>query len=243
MNVEQNAVKTHECAVIGINCLGAEVYEVCLQLPADMKVEYQAGQYLLLAAQTGEFSPYSIASAPAEGDRLRLQILATNAPPMKLLAELQRDKVARVQLPFGDVHADLADARPLLLIAAGTGMSQMHSIIEQARKLGSATPIHLYWGTREVQGFYWLAAWSKWEQMENVQLHKVVSHDDSWEGRSGLLYEAVIKDMPDLAGYRVITSGSPAMVYGTLDALVEHGMQPEQMQADVFSYAPRPAQG
>lgn len=238
--MEQNAVKTHECAVIAINCLGAEVYEVCLQLPDDAEISYQPGQYLMLASRDGEFNPYSIASAPAEGGMLRLQILATNAPPMMLLAELQRDKLARVQLPFGDVCVDPADGQPLLLIAAGTGMAQMHSIIEQVRLQESSTEVHLYWGAREVQNFYWLSAWSKWEKMENIHLHKVVSHDDSWEGRSGLLYEAVIKDMPDLAGCRVVASGSPAMVYGTLDALVEHGMQPEQMQADVFSYAPRP---
>lgn len=225
----------------GIHCLGAEVYEVCLQLPADADVDYQAGQYLLLAPLSGEFNPYSIASAPAEGGTLRLQILASNAPPMKLLAQLQQDKLARVQLPFGDVCVDLEDRQPLLLIAAGTGMAQMHSILEQARHQGSNTPIHLYWGAREMQSFYRLAAWRQWEKLAHVQLHKVVSHDDSWEGRSGLLYEAVIKDIADLSGYRVIASGSPAMVYGTLDALVEHGMRPEQMQADVFSYAPRPA--
>ncbi len=239
MNVEQNAVKTHECAVIAINCLGAEVYEVCLQLPDAAEVSYQPGQYLMLASQSGDFNPYSIASAPAEGNMLRLQILANNAPPMKLLAELQRDRLARVQLPFGDVCVDCTDQRPLLLIAAGTGMAQMHGILEQIRLLGSTTEVHLYWGAREVQDFYWLAAWSKWEKMENVHLHKVVSHDEDWDGRSGLLYEAVSKDMPDLAGCRVVASGSAAMVYGTLDALVEHGMQPEQMQADVFSYAPR----
>lgn len=234
-------MKTHECAVISINCLGAEVYEVCLRLPADTPVNYQPGQYLLLASITGEFSPYSIASAPAEENILRLQILATNAPPMKLLAELQRDQIARVQLPFGDICVDVQDERPLLLIAAGTGMAQMHSILEQVRCTGSQTPVHLYWGAREMQHFYWLAQWAKWAEMPNVELHKIVSHDDSWDGRSGMLYEAVLKDHPNLSGYRVIASGSPAMVYGTLDALVAHGMQEAQMQADAFSYAPRPA--
>lgn len=238
--MEQNVSEIHECAVISINALGAEVYEVILQLPQGVVVDYQAGQYLMLASKTGEFSPYSIASAPAEGSKLRLQIESTYAQPMKLLAELQRDRLARVQLPLGDVRLDLADNSPLLLIAAGTGLAQMHSIIEQARHLGSSMPIHLYWGAREVQGFYRVAAWAKWEDMANVRLHKIVSHDDSWEGRSGMLYEAIIKDLPDLGGFRVVASGSPAMVYGTLDALVGHGMQPQQMQADVFSYAPRP---
>lgn len=56
----------------------------------------------------------------------------------------------------------------------------------------------------------------------------------------GMLYEAVCLDIEHLSDYRVIVSGSPAMVYGTFDALVAAGMQPEQMHADVFAYAPRP---
>lgn len=43
----------------------------------------------------------------------------------------------------------------------------------------------------------------------------------------------------DLKALHVYASGSPAMVYGTLDALVEAGMDAHQMRADVFAYAPR----
>lgn len=240
--MDNTFITTLECSVLGINCLGADVHEVILQLPQGSAVAYRSGQYLLLASLQGEFSPFSIASAPDEGGCLRLQVLALNAEPMKLLAELQRDKRARVQLPFGDVTPDLTDSAPLLLIAAGTGLAQMHSIIEQVRRQAAQVPVHLYWGVREMTDFYWVSAWASWEAMANVQLHKVVSHEESSEERNGMLYEAVTKDIADLSGYRVIVSGSPAMVYGTLDALVAHGMQPQQMQADVFSYAPRPAQ-
>ena len=55
------------------------------------------------------------------------------------------------------------------------------------------------------------------------------------------LEKEVEKTFKNLSDYRVMVSGSPAMVYGTFDALVAAGMQPEQMQADVFAYAPRPA--
>ena len=239
--MDNTFITTLECSVLGINCLGADVHEVILQLPQDSAVAYRSGQYLLLASLQGEFSPFSIASAPDESGCLRLQVLALNAEPMKLLAELQRDKRARGQLPFGDVTPDLTDSAPLLLIAAGTGLAQMHSIIEQVRRQAAQVPVHLYWGVREMTDFYWVSAWASWEAMANVQLHKVVSHEESSEERNGMLYEAVTKDIADLSGYRVIVSGSPAMVYGTLDALVAHGMQPQQMQADVFSYAPRPA--
>ncbi|MNG24791.1 CDP-6-deoxy-delta-3,4-glucoseen reductase [compost metagenome] len=54
-----------------------------------------------------------------------------------------------------------------------------------------------------------------------------------------MLHEAVCEDLNDLAGVHVYASGSPNMIYATLDALVEAGMDAHQMRADVFAYAPR----
>lgn len=235
----ENTPVTMECSVLAITSLGADVHEVVLQWPAQQQVDYKPGQYLLLASAESRFNPFSIASAPAE-ENLRLHILASNEEPASLLQALRTEGVAPVQLPFGDVQVDVSQPAPLLLIAAGTGLAQMRSIIEQARAQGAQQPIHLYWGARTGQELYQPDCWQEWQALTNVHLHQVVSHDADWSGRKGFLYEAVIADLPELSDFKVIVCGSPAMVYGTLDALVEHGMQPEQMQSDVFSYAPRP---
>ena len=55
-----------------------------------------------------------------------------------------------------------------------------------------------------------------------------------------MLHEAVCDDIKDLSAVHVYGSGSPAMIHGTLDALVSAGMDAHQMRADVFAYAPRP---
>jgi len=55
-----------------------------------------------------------------------------------------------------------------------------------------------------------------------------------------LLHEVVCEDIADLNTVHVYASGSPAMIYGTLDALVDAGMDAHRMRADVFAYAPRP---
>lgn len=142
-------------------------------------------------------------------------------------------------MPYGDTHlADLPDG-PLVLIAAGTGMGQMHSLIEHCRAAGFAHPVHLYWGARRPEDFYELPHWTEWQQLDNLHLHQVVSDQCGWQGRCGLLHEAVREDFPDLKALHVYASGSPAMVYATLDALVEAGMDAHQMRADVFAYAPR----
>ena len=126
-----------------------------------------------------------------------------------------------------------------MLIAAGTGLAQMHSLVAHSLAQGWTQPIHLYWGVRQATDFYALPALAAWQASGQVRVHQVVSDDPAWAGRQGLLHEAVCADFADFRGLQVYASGSPGMVYATLDALLAAGMQREQMQADVFDYAPR----
>jgi CDP-4-dehydro-6-deoxyglucose reductase len=119
-------------------------------------------------------------------------------------------------------------------------MAQMHSLIEHCRAQGFKHPVHLYWGVRRPEDFYLIEHWEQWKQLPNLFLHRVVSDLCGWEGRCGMLHEAVCEDIADLSGVYVYASGSPAMIYATLDALVAAGMDAHQMRADVFAYAPRP---
>ena len=227
------------CQLIECTDVGGDVRRLRLRTPAGRAPRYHAGQYLLLQREDGEYSAFSLASAPHSGRELELHVLAREEGSRALLEYLQRSGFARVRMPFGDTHlAELPDG-PLVLIAAGTGMAQMHSLIEHCRARGFAHPVHLYWGVKSADDFYALPHWQDWQREPMLRLHQVVSDDPRWSGRTGLLHQAVREDFTDLAALHVYASGSPAMVYGTLDALVEAGMDPRQMRADVFAYAPR----
>lgn len=227
------------CQLSGYEEVGGDVVRLHLRLPAGRQPAYYAGQYLLLQRQDGEWSAFSLASAPGSGRELELHVLAREESVIELLAFIRTQGFARIRMPFGDTHlAELPDG-PLVLIAAGTGMAQMHSLIEHCRASGFPHPVHLYWGVRTPEDFYQLPHWKEWQGMPNLHLHRVVSDVCGWEGRCGLLHQAVCEDFADLTALHIYASGSPSMVYGTLDALVAAGMDPHQMRADVFAYAPR----
>jgi CDP-4-dehydro-6-deoxyglucose reductase len=227
------------CQLLECSELGGDVWRVRLLAPAGKPPRYHAGQYLLLEDGSGEQMAFSIASAPHQGRELELHILAAEERAKALLEQLQRERLVRAQLPFGDTHlAELPDG-PLLLLAAGTGMAQMQSLVEHCRAQGFAHPIHLYWGARRPEDFYAVPHWEEWQQVSNLHLQQVVSDTDDWAGRTGLLHEAISQDFESLKHLHVYASGSPAMIYATLDALVEVGMDASQMRADVFAYAPR----
>ncbi|MET1079302.1 MAG: CDP-6-deoxy-delta-3,4-glucoseen reductase [Pseudomonas sp.] len=227
------------CQLAECQAVGGDVYRVRLRMPAGKPLRYHAGQYLLLQRQDGEYAAFSLASAPHAGRELELHILARDASTQVLIQFLQQQGLARVKLPFGDTHLAELPAGPLVLIAAGTGMAQMVSLIEHCRAAGFQYPVHLYWGARRPEDFYAVPQWDEWQRLPNLFLHRVVSEPGSWSGRIGLLHEGVRADFADLRHLHVYASGSPAMVYATLDALVSAGMDAHQMRADVFAYAPR----
>ena len=233
-------VKTVSCQLIECVEVGGDVWRVRLRAPAGKAPRYYAGQYVMLERENGEKSAFSLASAPHSGRDLELHVLVREDSALSLIEQLQRNGMIRVELPFGDTHLSQLPDGPLVLIAAGTGMAQMHSLIEHCRKEGFPYPVHLYWGVRRPEDFYTLEEWDAWQKIPNLYVHKVVSDLCGWEGRCGLLHEAVCEDISDLSSVYVYASGSPAMVYGTLDALVNAGMDAHQMRADVFAYCPRP---
>lgn len=227
------------CQVAACEPLGGEVWRVVLRMPAGKQLRYHAGQYLLLTRPDGEASAFSIASAPHEGRDLELHILGREPATLELINELRDKRIARVQVPLGDCHLAQLPDRPIVLIAAGTGLSQMQSMVQHLLNVGFAHAIHLYWGVRHGDELYQAAHWASWQQNSKLVVHQIVSDHPEWIGRQGLLHQAITEDLGDPSEYEFYVSGSPAMVYATLDALVEAGMPAEQMHADVFSYAPR----
>jgi CDP-4-dehydro-6-deoxyglucose reductase, E3 len=233
-------VRSVVCQLTECSEMGGDVWRVRLRAPAGKPPRYYAGQYVMLERENGEKSAFSLASAPHAGRDLELHVLVREDSARRLIEQLQRNAMIRVEMPFGDTHLSQLPDGPLVLIAAGTGMAQMHSLIEHCREKGFPHPVHLYWGVRRPEDFYTLEEWDAWQSIPNLHLHKVVSDLCGWEGRCGLLHEAVCEDIHELSAVYVYASGSPAMVYGTLDALVAAGMDAHQMRADVFAYSPRP---
>lgn len=229
------------CQLVDIEDLGGDVCRLRLRTPAGKPLRYHAGQYLLLERPDGQLSAFSLASAPHEGRVIELHILLREDSTRELVESIRQQRMARIRAPLGDCCLPRLPSRPLVMIAAGTGLAQMQSMVEFCLHEGLELPLHLYWGVRRPEDFYHPPHWQHWQQQANVYLHQVVSDTPEWEGRQGMLCEAVCEDLTSLADYEFYLCGSPPMVYATLDALVAAGAPAKQIYSDVFSYAPRDA--
>ena len=230
------------CQVVQIESLSKNIQRVVLA--PDQTVPFAAGQYLELLLPPLTECYFTIASAP-QAKHLELHVQKTeNTQPIldRLAQALEKQEVVAFEAPMGDCHLDKLpkEEGPLLLIAAGTGFSQAKAIAEDLLNQGTSRPVHVYWGARTVTGLYMADLPEQWsEDHENVHFSAVISEQNDWEGKQGLLYQAIVADIDDLSICQAVCCGSPNMVYATMDAMVDHGFRQDHMISDVFTIAPR----
>ena len=221
--------------------LAADVRRLILEKP-EQAPNFCAGQYLQVVVDDQRF-PFSIASAP-HTDHLELHIKPTEGSADSLKVEQYLNgKPTSVDFtyPHGNCCVDSVPACPVILIAAATGVTQMRSIARWLLAQPEAPTVSLFWGTLTPEELYLSNELDSLAASDHrFQYFPVVSQGGSaWSGRQGLVVNAAIEDCEDLSGADIYISGSPTMVYGTLDRLVEEGVDADRVSADVFDYAPR----
>jgi len=119
-------------------------------------------------------------------------------------------------MPLGSFYLREDSTAPMILLASGTGFAPIQSLLLYSLDLGLTRPIHLYWGGRRKADLYALAQAQAWAQAHpHIQFIPVLSDaspDDQWQGRTGLVHQAVLQDFQDLSQHQVYACGAPVMV-------------------------------
>lgn len=233
-----------------------DVVMVSLQLPANERLQFRAGQYLEFILKDGSRRCYSMATAPHADELIQLHIrhlpggkftdalfgVEGAAPMMK-----ERD-IVRIEAPLGAFFLREDNTQPIVLLASGTGFAPIKAIAEHifykrlncgdAGKL--ARPVSLYWGCRTRADLYMDALPRQWAAEQSnfryVPVLSDVTAADVWGGRTGFVHRAVMEDLPDLSGYQVYACGAPVMVNAAKKDFIAQCKLPEdQFFADAFT--------
>lgn len=127
-----------------------------LHLQPERPLRYSAGQHLLLWGAADVARPYSLASLPAD-DGLEFHIDCSQPGAFSNLARGWRagDSLRLGELHGGALHYDPDwQERPLLLLAAGTGLAPLWAVLREALRLGHRGPIQLWQVARDSAGHY-----------------------------------------------------------------------------------------
>ncbi|MCK6408635.1 CDP-6-deoxy-delta-3,4-glucoseen reductase [Thauera sp.] len=233
-------VKKLPCRVQKLERLADDVMVVDLKLPASENFAFRAGQYVDILLADGQRRSFSIANAPHDGGHLELHVRRIDGGRFTghVFATMKEKEILRFEGPLGSFWLREDSTRPIVMIAGGTGFAPIKGLVEHAIHAGLTRPVTLYWGARTRSGLYMDALARTWETALPGLRYVPVLSDEAWEGRCGLVHQAVLDDFADLSGFDVYACGAPAMIDAArANFCAERGLPAEAFFADAFTFA------
>lgn len=225
--------------------LGDDVMVLHLQLPATEQLTFMAGQYVEFLLKDGRRRAFSIANAPHEKGFLELHIrkIAGGHFTEQVFNEMPLKTILRIEAPLGSFFLREQNEKPIIMVAGGTGFAPVKGMIEHMIFNQIQRPVYLYRGARQVNDLYMDELCQRWTQfMPNIQYIPVISDGndgDSWDGRRGLVHQAVLEDHADLSRFEAYVCGAPGMVDIAKETFVKQGLPEEEFYSDAFTFAPK----
>ena len=237
------AIRTMPARVERVEKPAEDVAVLFLKLPTGERLQFLAGQYIDILLKNGKRRSFSMANPPHNDQLIELHVRKSpgGAFSSYVFDEMKERAILRFEGPLGTFYLRNDDSgKPLIFVAGGTGFAPIKAIIEHAFHHGDDRPIVLYWGARSKKDLYMPELPLRWQQEHPHFTYIPVLSDplpeDAWQGRTGLVHQAVLDDFKDLSGYQVYACGAPGMTDVARETFVEQrGLPEDEFYCDAFT--------
>ncbi len=140
--------------------------------------------------------------------------------------------------PFGDFYFRDSE-RDILLIATGTGLAPIMSILRFIRSEQIQRKTTLFFGTRIREDLYCVEELREMEKQlpafTFIPTLSRAAENSQWEGKRGRVTDLIEDLVPEGADYDVYICGNPDMVDSCMDRLLKKAIPEDQIYFDKFS--------
>ncbi|PCJ53473.1 MAG: NADH:ubiquinone reductase (Na(+)-transporting) subunit F [Planctomycetota bacterium] len=195
---------------------------------------------------------YSMASYPAEGNRIMLNVRIATPPPRSegiptgkgssyIFDQKPGDKVI-ISGPFGEFFLK-QNEREMVFIGGGAGMAPMRShLMHLFRTLKTGKKVSFWYGARSLREAFYVDEFDAIaEEFPNFVWHLALSDplpEDNWKGKTGFIHQVLMDsylndhEAPEECQYYMC--GPPMMNVACMNMLDELGVEPEDVFLDDF---------
>ena len=255
--------RTWEATVVSRERVAEDLAVVRLQVhrgpedgPGDPVPALAAGQHLQVetARRPGMWRRFSPATAPGPDGQVELHVRAVPGGWVSgaVVAHAAPGERWRVAAPAGSLRVDRASGRDVLMLAGGTGLAPLRSLVLDLARAGGAPRVHLFVGARHPGDLYDLellgrvATANPWLTVVPV----VESTSAPWgrfpvrERPPGVAVTLVGRLVDVVTGFgawddrQALVCGSRAMVRASVAGLVAAGMPAHQVWRDPLGGGP-----
>ena len=195
---------------------------------------------------------YSMASYPAEGNRIMLNVRIATPPPRTeglptgkgssyIFNQKPGDKVI-ISGPYGEFFLKDND-REMVFIGGGAGMAPMRShLLHLFKTLKTGKKVTFWYGARSLREAFYVEEFDEIaKDFPNFEWHLALSDpqpEDNWKGKTGFIHQVLLDsyltahEAPEECQYYMC--GPPMMNSAVIGMLGELGVEPEDIFLDDF---------
>ncbi|MEV5827427.1 globin domain-containing protein [Spirillospora sp. NPDC052242] len=239
-----------------------------LRVQPDRPLPYLPGQSVALEvpSRLRHWRYYSPANAPRPDNTVDFHVRLVDGGPVSpvLVRGTQVGDRVRMGAPIGTLTLDESSSRDVLLVAGSTGLAPLKAILEQIAGRPSPPRVHLFFGARDRDGLYDLEDLTKkagdlpWLTVVPAVSDEAAGHGFSTllqsgtpqAGPTGLFREGgdgvehgtvadVVARRGPWTGHDAYVCGSAEMVRGTVERLVQLGVERARIRLESFADAER----
>jgi len=204
---------------------------------------FEAGQYINLSVNIDGIvtsRPYSVSSPPSQTSYYELTVKRKPNGFVSnfLLDGIKQGDVLESTAPAGEFHYNpLFHGEELVMIAGGSGITPMMSMIREVTDRGLKRRIHLFYGSRNTDDIIYK---QKLERLasnhENLTVDFVISEpEEAYQGLTGFIDGKLLKDrLGDLTKKTFYLCGPEAMYKFCQKELEGLGLKRKQIRMEVF---------
>jgi ferredoxin-NADP reductase len=217
----------------------AQVRTISLSVPD--WAGHQAGQHIdvRLTAEDGYQAEreYSIASAPGEPLAITVERLEDGEVSPYLTGELRVGDEIELRGPVGGYFVwDVADGGPLLLLAGGSGIVPLRSMLRHRSRFGSTVPVRLLYSSRSLADVIYRSELDQPSDGVTVIHTLTRQQPPGWTGYARRVDQQMIAEVawPSADGPLAYACGPTSFVEAVASDLVAFGYPPRRIRTERF---------
>lgn len=238
-------IREYTARVGSLERLTHDILLLQLDLTDPAEITFKAGQYVqLFSAPYGKvkesvFRAYSIASIPSDHQKIELiiRLVPQGICTTYVHTALKAGDQVRFNGPYGEFYLR-GQKSELVLIAGGSGLAPIRSIILDVLEKGLDMKMTLFFGAVTRKDLYYVEYFTELaSQHANFRFIPALSRPapaDDWQGETGLITEVVARHVPDAENREVYMCGSPGMINACLNVLKTKGFSDDCIFYDKF---------
>ena len=238
-------VKEYKSVVRKIEDITPRIKHIVLDIVEGGEINFKPGQYVQLVAPPYAESDesvqraYSIASCPDDKNFIELIIGYVEGGVCTTYVHkyLKEGDELTFNGPFGNFFYKDND-REMIMVAAGTGMAPILSILRAMRSSGIKRSCSFFFGAKTKDDLFFMDKMQNLEEslfnFEFVPALSRIDPNDNWEGERGRVTDPLMKHLDNVENKEAYLCGSPVMIDAIVELLVEKGMDEDLIYYDKF---------